>query len=370
MGRKPSPIFRLIEEQIHFQSSLRAYHFSQMQMKSMAIVLTLLIGLGLLFIATFVNTTTSQIKLQSAHKRFATDTETASKGVAKLPYELAPHPDAHELHLQLALNASYIKPQSDYKRLPDTTRNDGCGMVDNRDTSIWVPMTEEESEDVTKLQQCLTRTVPRGGWQGNEGYDLIHPRAFQGKLNCTRDVSFETVQSTLSRYNLIWLHGDSIMAQNFYTLACILNSSIATWNGTRIQEKVFATGLGLSTQEQFEYKHALGTTKVVYSRFGERWGMDANLYSGDFPFAIRTLTSRDTIVTNGASCHYHLPLHPHHNTNLSSIVDYIIGQSTLTNATFYLFEPTPEEWQSPNGNHYPNLKKCRCHALTDAPHWK
>lgn len=224
-------------------------------------------------------------------------------------------------------------------------------------------MDESENVEVAELKQCLVRTTYSRPWPGSNTYDSVHPRAIRGQLNCTIPITFDIVRSVLSRYNIVWFHGDSILAQTFYTLACMLNSTIEQWNGNNtISNIVWKVGLGMDTPEQFEYRHASGTTKFIYSRFGQSWGLDANLFEYDFPLAAANLSSRDAIVTNGAAAHYH----PDHGRNFSTVVDFIIEKSKITNATMYYFEPTHQEWPTSNGIYRENLGSCPCYPLTDA----
>lgn len=225
-------------------------------------------------------------------------------------------------------------------------------------------MTESETEDVQQLRQCLSRSFDSKTFH----LDDIHPRAMRGQLDCHTPVSFETVRSMLLQFDTVWFHGDSIMGQVFYSLSCMLNSTIE-WNSTRIMEQhgLRPVGLGKSTYEQFTYRHDAGITTFIYSRFGQIWKFDDNLFRYDFPEAVRTLSSSDALVTNAAAVHYD----PDHGTNFSEIADFIAAQSLLTNATFFWFEPTPQEWATVNGMYTrgidrPTAEVCNCAVLTDA----
>jgi hypothetical protein len=165
--------------------------------------------------------------------------------------------------------------------------DDGCEFISNWHSSSWKNMTESETEDVLQLRQCLSQIV----YDKDFHLDDIHPRAIRGQLNCNTQVSFETVWSMLSQYNTVWFHGDSIMGQVFYSLSCMMNSTIV-WNSTRIMEQhtLGAVGLGKATYEQFTYRHDAGITTLIYSRFGQMWNFDDNLFRYDFPEALRTLS--------------------------------------------------------------------------------
>jgi hypothetical protein len=241
--------------------------------------------------------------------------------------------------------------------------NDGCGVVNDQNASSWIDLTETEIENVKEIQQCLTRTT--GGWRGSKDYADINPRAFQGKLKCSIPLSFEQVRSTLSQYNVVWMHGDSLMAQTFYTLGCMMNSSIEAWDAREINRNMFKHGLGITTHEKFIYNHAWGRTLFIYLRFGQIWKL-GDLH--DFLQAINSLTFRDAVLTNAAAVHYHT----NWGANFSEIVDHIKSMAHLTNATFFWMEPAPEEWPTANGIHGINngipkqIESCQCTRLTDA----
>ena len=182
-------------------------------------------------------------------------------------------------------------------------------------------------------------------------------------LNCSTPINFGTIRSTLSRYDIVWLHGDSIVEQTFYTLACLMNSSI---NELPTNAELLKRKGNLAKQgrliEKFTFIHALGSTEFRYSRFGIQWGLNDNLYKYDFPFAVRSLTSDDIILTMGASSHYT----PSKASQYEKALDFIASQSKLSNASIYLFEPTLEEWSTSNGFFTPScMWKCGCETLTE-----
>jgi hypothetical protein len=242
--------------------------------------------------------------------------------------------------------------------------DDGCGLVSNQYSSQWIPFTESENQDVEKLQQCLQRTVP-GTWPGAigaHGYHGVNPSAFRGQLKCNIPVSFDVVRSALSQYETVWMHGDSIMAQTFYTLSCMMDSNLPEWDGNKLVDILKTTGLGYNGPEQFTFVHSSGSTKFIYSRFGKMWGLDKNLYEDDFPMAVKTLTSRDAIVTNGAAVHNH-----EDTSKFDQDVHFINEQSKMTNATVFFLEPTPQEWPTSNGMFIMGMQgRCNCYSLTQA----
>ena len=237
---------------------------------------------------------------------------------------------------------------------------DGCGLlVEDRNSSTWNKLssnpTERSNEEIfqMEIQTCLRRI----GW-----HKLAAGFSREG-LSCGIQVDVQTVRSTLARYGTIWLHGDSIMEQQFYTLACMLNSSVDNLNPSDWPKKMeWITGLhsGMaraegryneSSREIFTFRHPEGgettttTTTVMYSRFGRKWGLTDNLYKYEFPYSIDTLTANDAILTNAAASHYASP----QASEFEGAMQFIAEQSLRTNASVFVIEPTPEEWTTSNG---------------------
>jgi len=181
-------------------------------------------------------------------------------------------------------------------------------------------------------------------------------------------MNFESIRLTLSQYDTVWLHGDSIMEQTFYTLACLMNSSIST---LPTEAELGGPGKMRWTPnlaekgrliEKFTYRHSRGSTEFRYSRYGIQWGLNDNLYKYDFPFAARSLTSNDIILTTGASSHYT----PSKASQYEKALEFIASQSKLSNASIYLFEPSPEEWSTSNGQFTTScMWRCGCETLTE-----
>lgn len=97
------------------------------------------------------------------------------------------------------------------------------------------------------------------------------------------------------------MHGDSIMGQMFHTLACMLDSSVTIRElegpGKKQQSIRFTEeGIEIPPIKAFTYSHAHGTTQFKYSRAGIRFRIgQKTLYKHDFPYAVKTLTSKDVI---------------------------------------------------------------------------
>lgn len=245
---------------------------------------------------------------------------------------------------------SYI---SSYQEKHAMSEDDGCGIINDRNSSTWVELKQSEIDDANELQVCLRRI-------GQTGYAT---EIGSIGLNCSRYISFDILRSTLSQYETVWLHGDSIMEQVFYTLACMMNSSVTV---PHPNEKGVHDKVGLAEQgnlmERFIYSHANGKTEFMYSRFGLLWHKQDNLYKYDFPFAVRTLTSKDIILTTGAAVHYEARA----GTEFEKALDFISTQSILANASIYLIEPTPEEWPTTNGMFTTScMWFCECEQLTN-----
>ena len=235
--------------------------------------------------------------------------------------------------------------------------DDGCGLVDNvnRNSSTWVDLSEDEINHFRGVQTCL-RHLSATASAGTRPRPLNKYATGYGhrSLKCNMNVNMETIRSALSQYDTIWLHGDSIMMQQFYTLACMINSTVdvdmssllLAWPRKMDRQVGLWSGANpnYSGVERFTFLHPRGKTQVLYSRFGRKWGLDANLYKYDFPFSIRNLTSNDAILINAAS-HYDTA----HASQMETAIKFIGKQSLSTNATVFYMEPTPEEWPTTNG---------------------
>ena len=235
--------------------------------------------------------------------------------------------------------------------------DDGCGLIDNSNSSTWIEFTPLEKNESTEIQKCLRR-IGRHKFATSIG---------RFGLQCRDNITLEILRSTLARYETVWLHGDSIMEQTFYTLACMMNLSVTMPHPDELggEDKMqWTVGLGEQDRmiERFAHSHAQGQTEFRYSRYGLSWGMQDNLYKHDFPYSVNTLTSKDTILTTGASAHYT----PAQGTEMERALEFMASQSKVANASMFLIEPTPEEWPTSNGFYTPScMWRCQCEALTD-----
>lgn len=266
----------------------------------------------------------------------------------------------------LTVNEYYLKadisPSRSSTNNNSTISNDGCGRINNRNSSTWRNLTQFEIDESTAVQICLKRL---GTYHPHDKYATAISKI---GLNCSTPVNVEILRSTLSRYETVWLHGDSVMEQTFYTLACMMNSSItglpteADLGGPKKMRWTVNLGGQGRLIEKFTYTHAQGRTEFRFSRYGIKWGLQDNLYKYDFPFAVRTLTSKDIIFTTGASSHYAAG----QASQFEKALEFISSQSKLANATIYLLEPTPEEWPTTNGMWTKScIFRCGCKALTE-----
>jgi len=279
----------------------------------------------------------------------------------------AAHPVSSAIDYTTSSKANHTTPAT-------TTKSDsnkgGCGLIKDRKSPTWVGMSENETSSLQVVQKCLKRLQLQG-----HNAQKYAARFGRQSLLCDIHVNVKTVASTLARYNTIWLHGDSIMTQEFYTLACMLNSTVdfqkwgSQWN-SQFQSGLHSgiaqaeRGYKYNSTEQFTYYHARGATRVLYSRFGPSWGMDDNLYKHDFPYSVQKLTSNDAILTNAAAVHYKSPK----GSEFRKAAEFILKQSLLTDATMFFIEPTPEEWPSSNGFYSKEISKSEknaCKRLSD-----
>jgi hypothetical protein len=124
-----------------------------------------------------------------------------------------------------------------------------------------------------------------------------------------------------------------MLAKTFYKLSCIVDSSIEAWDASKIvSSKMNKHGLGTNTTpEKFTYNHVWGSIHFIYSRFGQLWKLDGNLFNHHFLQAINSLTFHYAILMNSAAVHYHT----NWGVNFSKIVNHIESMARLMNATFF-----------------------------------
>mmetsp|Transcript_4228 Transcript_4228/g.7872 ORF Transcript_4228/g.7872 Transcript_4228/m.7872 type:complete len:105 (-) Transcript_4228:1854-2168(-) len=76
-------------------------------------------------------------------------------------------------------------------------------------------------------------------------------------------------------------------------------------NKTQDSIRLTKEGIEIPPVIKFTYFHPQGITKFKYSKFGNRFDIgEDNLYKYDFPYAVQSLSSKDMILTNGASAHF------------------------------------------------------------------
>ena len=77
----------------------------------------------------------------------------------------------------------------------DINDNDGCGLIDNRNSPTWIELTQSEINDVTEVQQCLKQA---GKNTFNKSFKKYATAIGRMGLSCATNISLDIVRSTLS----------------------------------------------------------------------------------------------------------------------------------------------------------------------------
>ena len=97
----------------------------------------------------------------------------------------------------LTVNEYYLKadisPSRSSTNNNSTISNDGCGRINNRNSSTWRNLTQFEIDESTAVQICLKRL---GTYHPHDKYATAISKI---GLNCSTPVNVEILRSTLSR---------------------------------------------------------------------------------------------------------------------------------------------------------------------------
>ena len=112
--------------------------------------------------------------------------------------------------------------------------------------------------DATEVQQCLKRA-------GEDNYKIKFATAIgRMGLSCSTNISLDIMRSTLSRYDNVWMFGDSLMEQAFHTLACMMDTKSVTTMQSLGKKRYKEDGKVIRPTLQFTF----GRTKIKYSNHG------------------------------------------------------------------------------------------------------
>jgi GDSL/SGNH-like Acyl-Esterase family found in Pmr5 and Cas1p len=249
--------------------------------------------------------------------------------------------------------------------------DDGCGLVHEymsagtSTTSSGVTRSRLSANEVHSfnvLKECVQRTfIEKGG-------SMVRPLSPETVANltalrCHHNVTQSTIQSVVqqSSNKTIWFIGDSILEQQFYVLLCMVHPTL------ELSEIVYTSQRpGTATEAiaaKFTYNHSMGSTNIIYSKFGLSWHRaESNLYMDAFPQAVASLTEMDSIILD-ASAHYQSD----NVLKLERALHFIGNQSLASKASVYYMEPTPEEWPTSNGQFSRGcMWSCTCQTLDAA----
>ena len=228
-----------------------------------------------------------------------------------------------------------------------------CDLVMDSSNTEWRNYTQAEESDIKQVAVCLDK-ISRSGGSLNGAIGEEEPIR---KLQCPTKVTLATVRNTIKQYDTVWFGGDSVLEQQFCTLACMLDQSI--FDGVDLPSFTNPmVNYSLFWHHTTNHSnHSTTGTTLLYSKFG--WIFDTNehaLYRGDFPTAIQRLGSNDAIILDAA---YHYDSSRVH--LLANAVKHIANLSTHAMASVFYMEPAMEEWPTSNGLYTQScMWRCRC----------
>ena len=88
------------------------------------------------------------------------------------------------------LSKAYIPASSPTNNKSTISNNDGCGRINNRNSSTWRNLTQFEIDESTAVQICLKRL--------GTYHDKYATAISKIGLNCSTHINVETLRSTLS----------------------------------------------------------------------------------------------------------------------------------------------------------------------------
>jgi hypothetical protein len=156
--------------------------------------------------------------------------------------------------------------------------------------------------------------------------------------------------SIISAYNNVYLIGDSIMRQQFFTMICMLNPSVENDDFWQEESK--------ENRGPFQYIYNSSqknrSTSIMLKPF------DKDIHrSQKFQLLAANATKGDIFIINQGA---------HYQSNklnrLQLATKSVLQQARETSATMMWVETTPFEWPTTTGEFLPKCFDCKCEALT------
>jgi hypothetical protein len=237
--------------------------------------------------------------------------------------------------------------------IPDDSNNEdlsslsslssGCEW-NSSETAVWTNNTEEENDFFWKVLVCHRRLNPKKKEQWN-----IKTRPPPSSLRCG-DTIMKDFSSIISSYNNLYLFGDSIIRQQFYTMVCMLNTSVQK-DDIWLEESRDNAG---PYQYIYNSPHKNHSTSIMLKPTNQ-----AIHRSQEFQLLAANATKEDALVINQGAWYY-----PNKLDKLQLATESVVQQAHETNATVMWVETSPFEWPSTTGEFVPKCTDCKCEALT------
>eukprot|EP00980_Cylindrotheca_fusiformis_P020759 scaffold7755_cov104-Cylindrotheca_fusiformis.AAC.4 len=211
--------------------------------------------------------------------------------------------------------------------------------------AVWTSSTDIEKETFFKVMACQKRLYPRSKetWK-------VADRPPPSSLRCG-DAIMDEMRSIVSYYRNLYMIGDSIMRQEFFTMICLLDHSI--------ERADIMMNNRLSDDGPFQWiyntsENGRSSTSLNFLSMPQNLQQSKKLND----LVQVNQTNRDLFVLNQGAWYQ-----PHKARNLQLATERARKLSEETSATVLWVETATFEWPTSNGEFVPKCYDCRCEAL-------
>ncbi|CAJ1951770.1 unnamed protein product [Cylindrotheca closterium] len=219
-----------------------------------------------------------------------------------------------------------------------TTPHESCGWNTSLQAT-WTRNSKDENASFLKVMACHRRLSPSKKERWNE-----KERPPPSSLRCGDNIMDE-LYSIVSCYDRIVFFGDSIQRQQFFTLSCMLNSSLTLKDFLPAKRK----------DDEFRWTYPGTDTALMFrgSPKGlQNYGIFRNISS------VESNPRYAAVVNLGA--HYH----PNNNSTLEKDARIVAESAEQTTTSMFWVETIDFQWPTTNGEFVNACSDCQCEALT------
>ena len=211
-------------------------------------------------------------------------------------------------------------------------------------SALWTANTKEENDIFWKVMKCQKRLYTRRQEQWH-----VETRPTPSSLRCG-DSIMDDFENIIASYDTIVYIGDSITRQQFFTMVCLLDSSLEP---EHIQIP--------NDNSNYNWRHNASNTSILYRE-------QLTIIHSDPTFLRHTQAKSTpkelTIFNLGAHYGHSFRNPPLTRSQLQEAAQAIAERSNGTNATMFWVETVDFQWPTANGEYVQRCWECKCEALT------